>query len=51
MTFRQNGQYTGFSGQIVPFLALWDDVIEGRRAPNSTAINVPSQGVLVVLKV
>ena len=42
------GNVTVFSGQIVPFLTLWDDVIEGHRTLNSTAINAPSQGVLMV---
>jgi len=35
---------TVFSGQIVSFLALWDDVIEGLSHPKLNGINGPSQG-------
>ena len=44
MTFRQNGQYNGISGQTVPFLALWDDVIEGSPRPKLNGYQRPIPG-------
>ena len=44
MTFRQNWHYTGISGQTVPFLALWDDVIEGSPRPKLNGYQRPIPG-------
>ena len=43
MTFRQNGQYYGIF-QIVPFLALCDDVIEELPHPKLNGYQRPIPG-------
>ena len=41
MTYDKMGNITVFSGQIVPFLALWYDVIDGSPHPKLNGYERP----------